>query len=85
MKYTPVSVPENLFKSINGKDKLTTKIQNNWFDSDRFIGQDDHFDETEDDGGTWSNKVNYSEDESQDKADSPHQFHYMASNTMFHQ
>ena len=33
MKYEPVTVPENLFKTI--KDKFTTKTQINQFNSDR--------------------------------------------------
>ena len=45
-------MPENLFKTINEKDLFTTKIQINQFDSDRFIAQDDHLDDTENDGRT---------------------------------
>ena len=43
-------MPENLFKSITEKDTFTTNIQIDIFDSDRFIGQDNHFNDTEDDG-----------------------------------
>ena len=42
MKYQPVPVPENLFKTINEKDPFTTKIQIDRVDSDRVIAQDDH-------------------------------------------
>ena len=48
MKCKPVPVSENLFKSIDEKDTFTNKIQFDWFDSDCFIGQDDHFDDAED-------------------------------------
>ena len=54
MKYEPVPVPKNLFKTINEKDTFTTKIQINPFDNDHFICQDDHFDDTEDGGQTQS-------------------------------
>ena len=57
IKYQPVPVPENLFKTINGKDTFITKIQINQFDSDRFIAQDDHLDDTKYDGLARSNKV----------------------------
>ena len=50
MKDKPVPVPKNLFKTINEKDTFTTKIQIDRFDSERFVGQDDHFDDTKDDG-----------------------------------
>ena len=62
---------ENLFKTINKKDTFTTKIQINRFDSDRFIGQDDHFNDTKDDGKTQSNKVDDSEHENHDEFNSP--------------
>ena len=52
MKYKPVPVPKNIFKTINEKDAYTTKIHINRFDDDHFIGQDDHFDDTKDDGQT---------------------------------
>ena len=84
MEYEPISVPKNLFKSINAQNTFTTKIQIDWFNSDRFIGQDDHFNDTEDDGQTWSNKVGNSEDESHNEVDNPHQLDCMKSNTMFH-
>ena len=48
MKYQPVLVPKNLFKTINDMDSFTTKIQIDHFDSDRFTAQDDHFDNTKD-------------------------------------
>ena len=70
---------------MNGKDTFTTNIQFNRFDNDRFIGQDDHFGDTEDDGRTRSNEVDNSEDKSHDEVDSPHQLDCMESNTMFHQ
>ena len=85
MKKEPVPVPENLFKSINEMDTYTTKIQINRFDSDYFIGKDDHFNDTKDDGWTQSNEVDDSEVESHDEVDSPHQFDCTESNTMFHQ
>ena len=85
MKRKPVPVPENLFKSTNEKDPFTTKIQINRFDSDRFIGQDDHFDDTKDDGQTQSNKVDHFEDESHNEVVSPHQLDCMESKIMFHQ
>ena len=64
---------------------FTAKIQFNPFDSDRFICQDDHFNDTEDDSGTRSNKVDNSEYESHGEVDSPHQLDYMKLNPMFHQ
>ena len=60
MKYGPVPMPNNLFKTINETDTFTTKIQINQFNNDCFIGQDDHFDNTKDDGQTQSNKINIS-------------------------
>ena len=53
------------------KDTFTTKIQINRFDNDRFIGQDDHFGNTEDDDQTQSNKMDISEDERHNELDSP--------------
>ena len=52
MKYQQVPVPENLFKTINEADRFTTKIQIDWFNSDRFIAQGDHYDDNKDDGQT---------------------------------
>ena len=77
MKYHSVSVSENLFKIINEKDSFTTKIHIDWFDSDRFVIQDDCFVDTEDDGQTWSNKVDNSEDRCHDEVDSPYQLDCM--------
>ena len=77
MKYETVPMPENLSKSTNEKDTFTTKIQFNQFDNDRFIGQDDHFDDTDDDSQTQSNKVDNSEDESHDEMDSRHRLDCM--------
>ena len=85
MKYKPVPVPENQFKTINEKDIFTTKIRIDWFDSDRFIGQDDHFNDTKDDDRTQTNGVDNSEDENHNEVDSPQQLGCMESNTMFHQ
>ena len=76
---------ENLFKTINETDSFTTKIQIGQFDSDRFIGQDDHFDDTEDDGQTQSKEIYISVDESHNEFDSPQQLGCMESNMMFHQ
>ena len=45
-------MPESLCKTINEKDPFTTKIQIDRFDSDIFNGQDDHSDNTKDDGRT---------------------------------
>ena len=70
MKYEPVPVPQNLFKTINEKDVFTTKIQIDWFDSDHFIGQDDHFNDTTDDSRAQSIKGDNSEDISHDELDS---------------
>ena len=70
MKYQPVSVPENLFKINNGTDPFTIKIQINQFNNDYFTAQDDHFDNTKDEGQTHSNYVNNSEDESYGALDS---------------
>ena len=72
MKYKPVLVPENLFKSIHEIDMFITKIQFNQFDSDRFVDQDDHSFDTDDDSQTQSNKVNNSEHESHNEVNSPH-------------
>ena len=85
MEYQSVPVPEILFNTINERDPYTTKIQIYRFGSDRFIAQDDHFDDTEDNGRTRSNKVGNSEDESHDELDSPQQLDYIESNTRFHQ
>ena len=85
MKYQPVPVPENLFNTINETNSFTTKIQINQFDSDRFIAQDDHFDNTGDEGKTQSNNVDNSEDESYDELDSSQQLDSMESNIIFHQ
>ena len=57
MIYQPAAVPENLSKTINETDSLTTKIQINEFDSDRVTTQDNHFDNTKDVGQTQSNDV----------------------------
>ena len=85
MKYQPVPVPENLFKTINDTDSFTTKIQINQFDGDRFTDQDDHFDDTENDGRTQGNKVDNSEDKSHDELDSPQQLDCTELNRMFQQ
>ena len=85
MKYKQVLVPENLPQTINEKDTLTTKIQIDWFDSDRSIGQDNHINFTKDDDQTWSNEVGNSVDESHDELNIPQQLGCMESNTMFHQ
>ena len=41
-----VSMPKNLFKTINETDPFTTKIQINHFNSDCFTAQDDYFNNT---------------------------------------
>ena len=85
MKYEPIPLPNNLFKTISQKDSFTTKIQIDQFDSDRFIGQDDHFNDTKDDSQLQSRKVNNFEDKSHDEVDRPHQLDCMKFNTMIHQ
>ena len=45
-------MPENLFKIINEIDSFTTKIPINQLDGDRLTAQDDHFDNTKDEGQT---------------------------------
>ena len=70
IKSKPLPVPKNLFKTINEKDIFTNKIQINRFNSDRFISQDDSSNDTKDDGWTWSNKTDNSEDESRNELDS---------------
>ena len=85
MKYEPVPVLKNLFKTINKKDTFSTKIQIDWFDSDRIIGQDDYFDDAEDDGQTRSNKMDISKVESHNELNSQQQLGCMELNTMFHQ
>ena len=52
MEYKSVPVPGNLFKSINERNTFTNKIQFDSFNSDIFIGQDDHFYDNENDGQT---------------------------------
>ena len=52
MKYQPVPMPEDLIEVINEIDSLTTKIQINHFDSDRFTAQDDYFDNIQYDSQT---------------------------------
>ena len=64
MKYQLVPTPENLLKTINEMNSCTTKIQFNHFDSDRFTAQDDHFENTKDEGQTQSDYMDNSEDES---------------------
>ena len=64
MKYKPVPMPGNLFKTINGMNSFTIKIQINQSNSDHFKAQDDHCDDTKDEGQTQSNDVDNSEDES---------------------
>ena len=71
MKYKLVPVLENLFKSFNEKDRFTSKIQVDWFDSDHSIGQDNHFNNTEDDCQIWSKKVDNSKDKSHNKLGIP--------------
>ena len=66
IKYQPVSMPGNLFKTTNGIDSLTTKIQINYFDSDQFTAQDNHFNNTKDEGQTQSIDLNNFEDECYD-------------------
>ena len=85
MKYQPVLVPENLFKTINETDSFITKIQINTSDSNCFIARDDHFDNTKDDGQTRSNNVDNSEDESYDELDNSQQIDCMELTRMFHQ
>ena len=78
-------MPENLFKTINEKDPFTTKIQIDQLDSDRFIAQDDHFDNLKDDGQTQSNNMDKSEDKSYDELDYSQQLDCMELNIIFHQ
>ena len=49
LKYKPVliPIPGNIIKAINEKDSFITKIQINHFDSDCFIDQDYHLDNTQ--------------------------------------
>ena len=72
MKYQPVPMPENLFKTISETDSFTNKIQINHPNNIRFTPHDK------------SNDVNNSEDESYNKLDSSQQINYMESTMMFH-
>ena len=85
MKYQTVPVPENLFETINETDLFTIKIQINHSDGNRFTAQNNHFDNTKDDGQAQSNDVDKSEDESYDELNSSRQIDCIKSNTMFHQ
>ena len=49
MKYKSVHMPEELIKIIDVMDTFTTNIQTNYFDSDHFIAQGNHFDDKQDD------------------------------------
>ena len=85
MKYQPIPVPENLFKTINATNSSTIKIQIKQFNSKRFTAQDDHFDNTKDEGQTQTNDVDNSEDESYNELENSQQLDYIESNMMFHQ
>ena len=85
MKYQLVPMHEKLLKTINEKDPFTTKIQIGGFGSDRFITQDDHLDNTENNGQTQSKEVDNSEDGNYNELYSSQQLDCMKSNTMFHQ
>ena len=48
-KFKPVLVSENLFKTISETDSFANKIQIDHSNSNRFIAQYDHFNNTKDD------------------------------------
>ena len=70
MKYKPVPVPKDLIKTINEMDAFTTKIQIDYLNSEHCTAQDDHFDNTQDDGQTQCDDVDNSKDEIYNEFDS---------------
>ena len=85
MKYKLVPVSEDLIQVINEMNSFTTKIQINHFNSDHFTAQDDHFDNTKDNGQAQCDAVGNSEDESYDEIDSSQKLYGMQSNRISHQ
>ena len=84
-KYQPISVPKDLIEAITETDSVTTKIQIDHFDSDPFTAQDDHINNTKDNGQTQCYGINNSEDESYDELDSSQQLDCMELNTTLDQ
>ena len=85
MKYQLVPVHENLFKTISETDSFTNNTPIDHPNSNRFITQDDHFNNTKNYDETQYNDVDNSEDESHDELDNLQQIDYMESNRMFYQ
>ena len=54
-------MPEDLIETINEMDTFTTNIQINYFDSDHYTAQEDHFDNIQDDGQDQCDDVDNSE------------------------
>ena len=74
---------KKLSKTINETDSLTTNNQINQFDRNRVTAQNDHFDDTKDEGRTGSNDVDNSKDESYNELDSSQQLDCIKSDMMF--
>ena len=77
-------MPGDLIEIINEMDTSTTKIQINHFDSDHYIAQEDHFNNTQDDNQDHCDDIDNSEDESDGGLDNSQQIDGMKSDTRFH-
>ena len=68
-KYKPVTIPDDLIEAINKMDTFTNKIQINYFDSDHYIAEEDHFDNTQNDNQEHCDDTDNSEHERYDELD----------------
>ena len=64
---------KEIFKTIGETDSFTNKIQIHQPNSNRFIAQDDHFNNTKDDNETQSIYIDNFEDEGHNELDSSQQ------------